>query len=125
MGEEVLPLYVSPGYRDNRHNAARLKSFQYISQRVAEIQGNAARATEVSIQSTLRELDDAIGRAGTPRRRDGQCRVATGKALWLDGRTATDRDHANSYDDATCAEEILTDIAERVGVEAAVSRSPD
>lgn len=59
-GKSATEAYINAGFRASRQNAGRLKTKDDIVTRVAELQGNAARSTEVSIQSLIRELDDAI-----------------------------------------------------------------
>src|SRR6516164_10007102 len=59
-GKSASESYVLAGYRDNRHNAARLKSFEPVRQRVLEIQQAGATRAEISLEGILRELDEAI-----------------------------------------------------------------
>ena len=60
QGKTAQQAYSDAGYKPSRKNAWRLKTNKDIMERVAELQCNAARGTEVSIQSILAELDDAI-----------------------------------------------------------------
>src|SRR6516162_8643352 len=55
--------YVLSGYKDNRHNAARLKSSEHIKARVLEICEAGAKSAEVSVTSLLAELEAARAQA--------------------------------------------------------------
>jgi hypothetical protein len=55
--------YSSAGYKPNRGNASRLKAKESVQARVAELQAAAAKASEVTIQSLLNELEEARTKA--------------------------------------------------------------
>jgi phage terminase small subunit len=48
--------YVLAGYKENRHNASRLKTSETIAKRVDEILGKAANKVGISIERVLSEL---------------------------------------------------------------------
>jgi phage terminase small subunit len=54
---------VTAGYSENRGNASRLKANESIQTRLAELQAAAAKASEVTVQSLLTELETARERA--------------------------------------------------------------
>jgi len=64
-GKSASEAYALAGYKPCRQNAARLTTKDDIRARLAEIQGVAAKATEVSIESLLNELEDARIRANS------------------------------------------------------------
>ena len=64
-GKSATEAYQLAGFKPSRKNASRLRANEGVSARVAELQCNAARASEVSIQSILVELNDAIDVART------------------------------------------------------------
>lgn len=51
--------YVEAGYKQNRGNATTLKAKQSVRDRVAEILGNAAKRSNVTIESLGAELEEA------------------------------------------------------------------
>ena len=57
--------YVKAGYSENRGNASRLKANENILARLAELQAAAAKASEVTVESLLAELEDARARANS------------------------------------------------------------
>jgi hypothetical protein len=65
QGKSASEAYVNAGFQASRQNAGRLRTRDDVKARVAELQANAARSAEVSIQSLIRELDDAIDVART------------------------------------------------------------
>ena len=70
-GRSASETYVSAGYRANRHNAARLKSFEHVRQRLQELQQAGANRAEITLEGILRELDEAIS---LPNRKVSQMR---------------------------------------------------
>ncbi len=60
-GHTELESYSLAGYKPSsaRQNASRLRDYEGIKSRVAELQAAAAKASEVSVQSLLGELEDA------------------------------------------------------------------
>jgi phage terminase small subunit len=59
-GKSATEAYQLAGFKPSRKNASRLRANEDIVARVQKLQETAARSTEVSIQSLIRELDDAI-----------------------------------------------------------------
>ena len=58
-GQSADEAYVTAGYSENRGNASRLKAKESVSMRVADLQSEAAKSSEVSVASLLAELEDA------------------------------------------------------------------
>ena len=58
-GKSATEAYTLAGYKACRQNAARLTTNDDIRARLAELQATAAKASEVTIQSLLNELEDA------------------------------------------------------------------
>lgn len=58
-GKTEVEAYEIAGYSPNDGNANKLASQQRIQDRVKEITGHAAERAEVTVESLLRELDDA------------------------------------------------------------------
>ena len=59
-GKTATEAYETAGFSPNRANAARLKSYESVGARVAEIQGAGAARAEISLAGVLSELDQAI-----------------------------------------------------------------
>lgn len=58
-GKTADQAYVDAGYKENRHNAARLKNSEHIRKRLAFIQGKAAAKTQKTLEDILQWLEDA------------------------------------------------------------------
>jgi hypothetical protein len=58
-GLSITESYERAGYKRNRGNSARLNANERIRARVAELQQEAAKASEVTIASICKELDEA------------------------------------------------------------------
>src|SRR5262245_20109496 len=57
--------YVTAGYSENRGNACRLKANGSIAMRVIELQEEAAASSVVTVESLLRELEEARTKASS------------------------------------------------------------
>jgi hypothetical protein len=121
-GRSASEAYVLAGYRANRHNAARLKSFETIRARVLEIQGAGAKSAEITVASLLDELEHARQRADSLGQLSASVRAISEKAR-LAGLMVERQEIAvvNTEDEPACAQEVLHRVAERVSVEAAVT----
>ncbi|HEY6701061.1 MAG TPA: terminase small subunit [Pseudolabrys sp.] len=64
-GKSATEAYAGAGYKPCRQNAARLTTNDDIRARLAEIQAQAAKKSEVTVQSLLDELEHARARADT------------------------------------------------------------
>jgi hypothetical protein len=62
-GKSATEAYAGAGYKPCRQNAARLTTNDDIRARLAEIQAQAAKKSEVTVQSLLDELEHARARA--------------------------------------------------------------
>ncbi len=122
-GKTAREAYNLSGYRDNRHNAARLKSSEHIAARVLEIQGVAAKSAEISVASLLDELEHARQRADSLGQLSASVRAISEKAR-LAGLVVEQQRievvNADPYDEATSAEEVLIKITGELGIEIAV-----
>jgi hypothetical protein len=58
-GQSAHKAYIDAGYRPCRQNAARLTTKEDIRARLAELQGEIATATKVTVESICKELDAA------------------------------------------------------------------
>jgi phage terminase small subunit len=58
-GETADEAYEQAGFKANRGNASRLKANENIMARLTELQTQAAKASEVTVQSLLNELEAA------------------------------------------------------------------
>jgi len=56
-GSSQLEAYEAAGYKPNRQHASRLVTNGDVVTRVAELQGNVAERTEVTIESLIRDAD--------------------------------------------------------------------
>lgn len=58
QGKTADEAYQTAGYKENRHNASRLKANETILSRVSELQQKAATRTEVTIEDLVAEMDE-------------------------------------------------------------------
>ena len=58
-GKTADAAYVEAGYRENRHNASRLKTNEHVLRRVSELQERLAIKTEITVESLTKELEEA------------------------------------------------------------------
>jgi phage terminase small subunit len=79
-GKSAHEAYTLAGYKPCRQNAARLMTFDDIKARVAEIQAENAKKSEVTVQSLLNELEDARCQAMTKDQMAAACKAIMGKA---------------------------------------------
>jgi hypothetical protein len=66
-GKSATDAYALAGYKPCRQNAHRMTTKDDIQARLAEIQGAAAKASEVTIESLLSELEAARAKSHRPR----------------------------------------------------------
>ncbi len=59
-GKSAHQAYADAGYRPCRQNAARMMTFDDIKARLAELQEEAAKASEITVEGICAELDEAI-----------------------------------------------------------------
>ena len=62
-GKSADEAYEAAGYKQNRHNASRLKTKEHITIRVAEIQGKAAERVEIDRAWVLERLVENVERS--------------------------------------------------------------
>src|SRR6516225_7852699 len=112
--------YVLSGYKDNRHNAARLKSSEHIKARVLEICEAGARSAEVSVASLLQELEQARAQATTLGQLSAAVRATAEKAK-ISGLLVERQqiEVVNTEPEPTSVAEVLADVMEKVGERAA------
>lgn len=79
-GKTADEAYQLAGFKPNRGNAATLKANQSILDRVAEIQGNAAKKVGITVQSLAEELEEARGIALAEKQSSAAVSATMGKA---------------------------------------------
>lgn len=64
-GETADAAYIAAGYKENRHNASRLKTNEHILARVSELQERVAIRVELSVKDivTMLQEDRALARS--------------------------------------------------------------
>jgi hypothetical protein len=112
--------YVLSGYRDNRHNAARLKSSEHVKARVLEMQMAGAKSAEISVASLLQELEDARAKATSLGQLSAAVRAISEKGK-LAGLTVEKQqiEVVNTEYEAQSTTEVFVSVLERVGEKAA------
>jgi hypothetical protein len=62
-GHSATESYTLAGYRPHQGNSSRLRWFDMVQTRLTELQSEAAKASEVTVQSLLNELEEARTKA--------------------------------------------------------------
>jgi len=79
-GKSATEAYSDAGYKACRQNASRLMTIDDIQTRLAELQAAAAKASEVTVQSLLSELETARERADNAKQFSASVRAIEAKA---------------------------------------------
>lgn len=91
-GMNATEAYTSAGYKGDRTAASRLSTNVNVAQRVAELQGRAARKAEVTMESLIAELEEARALAMTEKQSSAAVSATMGKAK-LTGLIVERREH--------------------------------
>jgi phage terminase small subunit len=105
--------YLKAGFKANRGNASRLKANENILARLAELQAAAAKASEVTVQSLLGELETARARADSAEQFSASVRAIEAKAR-VSGLLTQKIEITNvteEFDDAESIEDIAAVLA--------------
>ncbi len=123
QGKSAAEAYVSAGFRPSRQNAGRLRTRDDINERTLELQCNAARSCEVSIQSILNELNEAIAVARERGQAQAMVSASSMKAkltgLMIDKQEL--RVSEGEFDESMSVEEILQKVSREAGLDAAIA----
>lgn len=84
--------YATAGYKGDRTAASRLSTNVNVAQRVAELQGRAAKKAEVTLESLLNELEEARTLAMGEKQSSAAVSATMGKAK-LTGLLIEKREH--------------------------------
>ena len=121
-GNTADEAYVTAGYKKNRHNAAALAREQHIATRVQELQGRAAKKVEVTIESLMKELDEARDLA-LKINQPAAAVAATKEKGVLSGLRVEKRESTHKTDPSKMSDDELAAIAS-AGGSGAVAPSP-
>lgn len=118
-GKTADEAYVIAGYKENRGNAATLKSNQNILDRIAELQNVASLRVEVTIASLIQEAAEIQTAAKEANQHSAAVAALTAKAklagLWVDKNENTNRNvDPARVTDAELAAVVQADSGERV-----------
>ncbi len=91
-GATATEAYASAGYKGDRTAASRLSTNVNVAQRVAELQGRAAKRAEVTMESLLIELEEARSLALAEKQSSAAVSATLGKAK-LTGLIVEKREH--------------------------------
>lgn len=110
-GKSAAEAYEAAGFKPNDGNAARLKGNDRVQARVAELQSVAAGAVEVTLESLIRECEDARRKAMAEEKgASAAVSAITAKAklagLWIERSERTNR----NIDASDLTDEELADI---------------
>lgn len=79
-GKSATEAYALAGFKSNDGNAARLKGNDRILQRLSELQGNASKKAEITVQSLADELEEARAIAIAEKQSSAAVSATMGKA---------------------------------------------
>ena len=113
-GKTADEAYVIAGYKENRHNASRLRTNETILERVSQLQNVASQRAEVTIASLMQEASEIQAAAMAANQLSAATGALTVKAklagLWVDKAENTNRNvDPSRVSDAELAEVIQTD----------------
>lgn len=91
-GMNATEAYATAGYKGDRTAASRLSTNVNVAQRVAELQGRAAKKAEVTLESLLTELEEARVIALAEKQSSAAVSATMGKAK-LTGLLIEKREH--------------------------------
>jgi hypothetical protein len=119
-GKSAAEAYILAGYRANRHNAARLKSFEHVKARVLEICEAAAKSAEITVASLIEELEAARVKATDLNQLSAAVRATAEKAK-ISGLLVEKQqiEVVNTEYEPQSTAEVLASVLERVGEKAA------
>jgi len=80
-GKTADEAYVLAGYKENRHNASRLKTTETVSARLAEILGRAADRVELTVSRVVTNLERIAEKAEALGEASG---LNVAKSAWVD-----------------------------------------
>src|SRR5262245_32362559 len=106
--------YVVAGYKASRQNAHRLTTNEDIRQRLTELQAEAAKKSEVSVQSLLNELEEARLKAGSLEQYGTVVKAIVAKAQ-IAGISTQRIEVSHSYDFTHC--NTTQDVADGIALD--------
>ena len=110
-GETADAAYAKAGYKPNDGNCIRLKGNERVKARLAELQAQAAKKSEVTVQSLLDELEAARARADSLDQLSSVVKAISEKAK-ISGLLVRRVEVGNPGDFSDC--EGFADIADRI-----------
>jgi phage terminase small subunit len=126
-GKSADEAFVIAGYKKNRGNASRLKANENVLARLTELQAAAAKASEVTVESLLAELEDAREKATTRDQLSAAVRAieAKAKVSGLLTQKVEIIDPAQAFDNARTPEEIAAVLARGIAGDRSYELTPD
>jgi hypothetical protein len=110
-GEPAIRAYELAGYKPHQGNSSRLRWFEMVQGRLAELQAAAAKRSEITVESLMAELEDARQKATDLNQLSAAVR-ATGEKIKLSGLAVQKIEIANTNDFEPCEtiEEVTTTL---------------
>jgi phage terminase small subunit len=110
-GEPAARAYELAGYKPHQGNSSRLRWFEMVQGRLAELQAAAAKRSEITVESLMAELEDARQKATDLNQLSAAVR-ATGEKIKLSGLAVQKIEIANTNDFEPCEtiEEVTTTL---------------
>jgi hypothetical protein len=114
-GKSATEAYTPAGYKPHQGNSSRLRWYEMVQSRLQELQGAAAKATKVTVESICAELDQASAVAKERGQAQALVSVATMRAK-LNG-LLTERIEVGApgaFDGLTSTAAIVDEVLERL-----------
>lgn len=118
-GKSATEAYTLAGYHPHQGNSSRLRWFEMVQNRLAELQNGAAKKSHVTVQSLLDELEYARQRADNLDQLGPVVKAISEKAKiagLLVNRVEVSEANTITLDDENTSEDVAIRIAKEAGV---------
>jgi phage terminase small subunit len=120
-GKSATQAYADAGYRPHQGNSSRLRWFEMVQTRLAELQSEAAQNSQVTVASILKELEHARQRADDLDQLSASVKAISEKAKIAGLSVEKVQIQQAEFDDDMSVQEILDKVTAEAGIEAAVA----
>ena len=123
-GKSATQAYADAGYKPHQGNSSRLRWYETVQGRLAELQEAACKNSEITVESLMQELEDLRAKAVSCEQYAAGVRAVSEK-IKLSGLAAPERIEVKQtdFDETMSPEEILAKVAQEAGPRAAMFMS--
>ena len=120
-GKSATQAYADAGYRAHQGNSSRLRWYEMVQGRLAELQAEAQKQSEVTVASILAELEHARQRADDLDQLSASVKAITAKARIAGLNVEKIQVQQADFDDTMDVQAILDKVSQEAGEEAAIA----